>query len=50
MLFLWIFGNNVEDSMGQVRFFLWYLACGLAATAVQTLATLQAGTVQDSIL
>jgi membrane associated rhomboid family serine protease len=41
MLFLWIFGNNVEDSMGKVRFFLWYLAAGLAATAVQTYVTLQ---------
>ena len=28
MLFLWIFGNNVEDSMGRVRFFFWYIARG----------------------
>jgi membrane associated rhomboid family serine protease len=41
MLFLWIFGNNVEDAMGKVRFFLWYVAAGLAATAVQTWVTLQ---------
>jgi membrane associated rhomboid family serine protease len=41
MLFLWIFGNNVEDAMGKVRFFLWYLAAGLAATAVQTFVTLK---------
>jgi membrane associated rhomboid family serine protease len=41
MLFLWIFGNNVEDAMGKVRFFLWYIAAGLAATAVQTWVTLQ---------
>ena len=41
MLFLWIFGNNVEDAMGKVRFFLWYVAAGLAATAVQTYVTLQ---------
>jgi membrane associated rhomboid family serine protease len=41
MLFLWNFGNNVEDAMGKVRFFLWYLAAGLAATALQTWVTLQ---------
>ncbi|MGH8867305.1 MAG: rhomboid family intramembrane serine protease [Actinomycetes bacterium] len=32
MLFLWVFGNNVEDRFGHVRFALFYLACGLAAT------------------
>ncbi|MCW3041433.1 MAG: rhomboid family intrarane serine protease [Solirubrobacterales bacterium] len=37
MLFLWIFGNNVEDSMGRARFVLFYLLGGLAATAGQTL-------------
>lgn len=40
MLFLWIFGNNVEDALGRVRYFLWYLAAGLAATATQTWVTL----------
>ena len=40
MLFLWIFGNNVEDAMGRVRFALWYVASGLAATALQTAVTL----------
>jgi membrane associated rhomboid family serine protease len=41
MLFLWIFGNNVEDAMGKVRFLLWYLAAGLAATVLQTFVTLK---------
>src|SRR5690242_4024188 len=40
MLFLWIFGNNVEDAMGPVRFLLWYLAAGIAAMAAQTAVTL----------
>jgi membrane associated rhomboid family serine protease len=37
MLFLWIFGNNVEDSMGPVKFVVFYLLGGLAATAGQVL-------------
>ncbi len=36
MLFLWIFGNNVEDSMGRVRFIAFYLLGGVAAFALQT--------------
>jgi membrane associated rhomboid family serine protease len=35
MLFLWIFGNNVEDSMGPVRFVVFYLLAGLSALALQ---------------
>jgi membrane associated rhomboid family serine protease len=37
MWFLWVFGNNVEDSMGHVRYLVFYLLCGLAAAAAQTL-------------
>jgi membrane associated rhomboid family serine protease len=37
MWFLWIFGNNVEDSMGHARFLAFYLLCGLAAAAAQTI-------------
>ena len=48
MLFLWIFGNNVEDALGKVRFLLWYLAAGIAATAAQTLVTLHWGTIKDA--
>ncbi len=36
--FLWIFGDNVEDSMGPVRFACFYLLCGFAAAAAQILA------------
>jgi membrane associated rhomboid family serine protease len=35
MLFLWIFGNNVEDSMGGVKYFLFYIVGGIAALALQ---------------
>ncbi|WNG54343.1 rhomboid family intramembrane serine protease [Archangium gephyra] len=34
-LFFWVFGNNVEDSMGRLRFLVFYLVCGLAAAAAQ---------------
>jgi rhomboid family protein len=37
MLFLWIFGNNVEDAMGPVRFLVFYLLGGLAAVAGQVI-------------
>jgi membrane associated rhomboid family serine protease len=39
MLFLWIFGNNVEDALGKPRFLLFYVLGGLAATALQTAVT-----------
>jgi membrane associated rhomboid family serine protease len=35
MLYLWIFGDNVEDSFGHVKFLLFYLLCGIAATLAQ---------------
>jgi len=38
MLFLWIFGDNVEDRLGHLRFIVFYLACGLAATYAQAVA------------
>lgn len=37
MLYLWIFGNNVEDAMGHGRFLLFYLLCGLVAAMAQAL-------------
>lgn len=39
MWFLWIFGNNVEDSMGHVRFAFFYVLCGLAAAGLQVLSS-----------
>ena len=48
MLFLWIFGNNVEDALGKVRFLLFYLLGGFAATALQTFITLDYGTQAES--
>jgi membrane associated rhomboid family serine protease len=35
MWFLWIFGNNIEDSVGHFKFILFYLLCGIAAAAAQ---------------
>jgi membrane associated rhomboid family serine protease len=43
MLFLWIFGNNVEDAMGKIRYLVFYLLGGYAATALQTVITLAFG-------
>jgi membrane associated rhomboid family serine protease len=39
MLFLWIFGNNVEDSMGRPRFLVFYLLAGVVAAYTQALLT-----------
>ena len=37
MLYLWIFGNNIEDAMGKIRFILFYFICGTAAVFGQVL-------------
>jgi membrane associated rhomboid family serine protease len=42
--FLWIFGNNVEDSMGHTRFAVFYILCGLAAAAMQVASGPDSGT------
>ncbi len=36
MLYLWIFGNNIEDLLGPVKFLFFYLTCGLLAAAIHT--------------
>ncbi len=37
MLYLWIFGDNIEDRIGHVKFLIFYLLCGLAASAADVL-------------
>lgn len=41
MLYLWIFGDNVEDRFGAVKFLIFYLVCGLAATVAQLAFSLE---------
>jgi membrane associated rhomboid family serine protease len=43
MLFLWIFGNNVEDRMGRWRYALFYLVCGVLAALTQLATDLSSG-------
>jgi len=43
MLFLWIFGNNVEDALGKVKFIIFYLLSGTGAAFTQSLISLAAG-------
>jgi membrane associated rhomboid family serine protease len=39
MWFLWVFGNNIEDSTGRLRFLAFYLLCGVCGAATQSLAS-----------
>src|ERR1044071_5159208 len=41
MLYLWIFGDNVEDRFGHAKFALFYLFCGIAATGAQVAVSAQ---------
>ena len=50
MLFLWIFGNNVEDALGHVRYLVFYLCGGFAATALQTFVTLSMASGADATI
>src|SRR6478736_2640498 len=50
MLFLAVFGKNVEDAFGHARYLLLYVAGGLAAAATQAAVTLIAGTAADAMV
>jgi membrane associated rhomboid family serine protease len=43
MLFLWIFGNNIEDQLGHVKYLIFYLACGILAALSQWFFSTQSG-------
>ena len=50
MLFLWIFGDNIEDRLGHVRYALFYLVCGIAASLAHVFSTAALSTDQSSML
>jgi rhomboid family protein len=50
MLFLWIFGNNVEDALGRARFVVFYVVCGIAAALVQVVASATVGTIETPMV
>ncbi len=50
MLFLWIFGDNVEDRMGHLRYLVFYLVCGVLASLAHVLSTVMFSTDPGSLL
>ena len=50
MLFLWIFGDNVEDRMGHLRYLVFYLVCGVLASLAHVLSTAMFSTDPGSLL
>jgi len=50
MLFLWIFGDNVEDRMGHLRYLVFYLVCGVLASLAHVLTTVMFATEPESLL
>ena len=43
MLFLWIFGNNIEDQLGHVKYLIFYITCGVLAALAQWFFSMQSG-------
>jgi membrane associated rhomboid family serine protease len=43
MLFLWIFGNNIEDQLGHIKYLIFYIACGILAALAQWIFSTQSG-------
>jgi membrane associated rhomboid family serine protease len=50
MLFLWIFGDNVEDRMGHVRYLIFYLLCGVLASLAHVITTAMFASQEASLL
>src|SRR5215208_4821072 len=50
MLFLWIFGDNIEDRLGHIRYVVFYLICGLIASLAHVFTTAAFATEQSSML
>src|SRR5256885_4326260 len=50
MLFLWIFGDNIEDRLGHIRYLFFYLICGLIASLAHVFATAAFAADQSSLL
>lgn len=50
MLFLWIFGDNIEDRLGHVRYLIFYLLCGLLASLAHVFVTAMLATEQAELL
>jgi rhomboid family protein len=50
MLFLWIFGDNIEDRLGHVRYLIFYLLCGIIASLAHVFATAAFATDQSALL
>ncbi|NPA54141.1 MAG: rhomboid family intramembrane serine protease [Aquificae bacterium] len=43
MIFLWVFGNNVEDALGRIKFIIFYIVSGLGAAFLQSFVSILAG-------